>query len=119
MNVGIQRIAKLFIEKRIKIFEGCEDLIREIEGYCYDKKGSAKPGHDCSHSPDALRYGFSKSLAGVYDLVRVGGIARKGKNTGFDPLDLHKKQIVSKAEREPNELMEYKSFTNITNEDQP
>lgn len=117
VDIGIQRISKLLDENRIQFFDECEDLIREIEGYCYDKNGSSKPAHDCSHSPDSLRYGFSKSLAGVYDLVRVGGIARKGKNTGYDPLDLHKKQALAKAEREPNEPMEYKSFTNLTNED--
>lgn len=115
--VGIQRISKLLDEKRIVIFDDCEDLVREIEGYCYDKNGSSKPAHDCSHSPDALRYGFSKSLAGVYDLVRVGGVARKAKNTGFDPLDLHKKQSAVKAEREPNEILPYKEFTTLTNED--
>jgi len=115
VDVGIQRITKLLKENRIKIFDCCENLIREMEGYCYDKNGSSKPAHDCSHSPDGLRYGFSKNLAGVYDLVRVGGVSRKGKrNTGFDPLDLYKKPTLSKAERETNEPMPYKSFTDLT-----
>jgi phage terminase large subunit len=117
VDIGIQRITKLLKENRIKVFDACEDLIREIEGYCYDKKGSSKPGHDCSHSPDALRYGFSRSLAGVYDLVRLGGAARKRVNTGYDPLDLHKKQTVAKADKDPNELMPYKTFTNLTSEE--
>jgi hypothetical protein len=47
----------------------------------------------------------------------VGGVARKGKKTGFDPLDLYTKQNVAKAERDPNELLEYKSFTNLTSEE--
>ncbi len=117
VDIGIQRITKILKEKRFKVFDTCEDFIREMEGYCYEKNGSSKPGHDCSHSPDSLRYGFSRNLAGVYDLVRVGGVARKGKNIGFDPLDLHKKQAVAKTEREPNELLPYKEFTTLTNED--
>jgi phage terminase large subunit len=117
VDIGIQRITKLLKENRIKVFDTCEDFIREIEGYCYEKNGSSKPGHDCSHSPDALRYGFSRSLAGVYDLVRVGGIARKRTNSGYDPLDLHKKQTAAKAERDITELMPYKSFTSLTNEE--
>lgn len=116
VDVGLQRITKLLKENRIRIFDTCEDLIREMEGYCYDKKGSAKPGHDNSHSPDALRYGFSKNLAGIYDLVRVAGKSRS-KSTSFDPLDLNKKQTLAKKEKETNELFEYKSFTNISNED--
>jgi PBSX family phage terminase large subunit len=124
IDVGIQRITKLLKENRIKIFDTCEDLIRELEGYCYEKAPAngrtPKPGHDCSHSPDALRYGFSKNLAGIYDLVRVGGVARQAgkRNTGFDPLDMHKKQMARKAERDANELLDYKSFTNITTEDE-
>jgi phage terminase large subunit len=117
VDIGIQRISKLLHEKRVKFFDTCEDLIREMEGYCYDKNGSTKPAHDCSHSPDSLRYGFSRNLAGVYDLVRVGGVARKGKRTGFDPLDLYKKQSARKAQKDPNELMPYKSFTNLTSEE--
>lgn len=121
VDIGIQRITKLLKENRIKFFDVCEDLIREMEGYCYEKQApngkAPKPGHDCSHSPDSLRYGFSKNLAGVYDLVRVGGVARKAKAAVFDPLDLNKKQSIRKKEREPNELMDYKSFTNLTSED--
>lgn len=117
IDVGIQRITKLLKEKRVKFFDTCEDLVREMEGYCYEKSGSAKPGHDCSHSPDSLRYGFSKNLAGVYDLVRVGGVARKKTNSGYDPLDLHKKQSAVKAEKEPNELMPYKDFTTLSIEE--
>lgn len=118
VDVGIQRITKLLKENRIKVFDTCEDLIREMEGYCYDKSGSSKPGHDCSHSPDSLRYGFSKSLAGVYDLIRLGGLGGKKKNSGgFDPLDLNKKQAVAKAQTAPNELLEYKSFTNVAEDE--
>lgn len=119
VDVGIQRVTKLLKENRIKIFDSCEDLIREIEGYCYEKKGSGKPGHDNSHSPDALRYGFSKNLAGIYDLVRVGGVRNsRSKSTGFDPLDMNKKPVLRRKEREPNELLEYKPFTNISSEDE-
>jgi hypothetical protein len=118
-DVGTQRITKLLKENRISIFDTCEDLIRELEGYCLDKKGSSKPAHENSHSPDALRYGFSKNLAGIYDLVRVGGVSRNSRQitSGFDPLDMHKKPALRKAEREPNELLPYNSFTKITNED--
>lgn len=116
VDVGIQRITKLLKESRIKIFDTCEDLIRELEGYCYDKKGSAKPGHDNSHSPDALRYGFSKNLAGIYDLVRIAGKSRT-KTHGFDPLDMHKKQAARPKERDMNELLPYSSFTNVSNDD--
>lgn len=121
VDIGIQRITKLLKENRIKVFDTCEDLVREIEGYCYEKTPAngktPKPGHDCSHSPDALRYGFSKNLAGVYDLVRVGGLGRKKTNTGYDPLDLHRKPVNTKVEKAPNEPMPYKDFTNICNED--
>jgi len=115
VDIGIQRITKLLKENRIKVFDTCEDFIREIEGYCYEKNGSSKPGHDCSHSPDSLRYGFSRNLAGVYDLVRVGGVSRKAKYIGYDPLDLHKKsQNLAKKQRDSNELLPYKSFTNVS-----
>ena len=116
VDVGIQRITKLLKENRIQFFEECEDLIREIEGYVLDKNG--KPAHDCSHSPDALRYGFSQNLAGIYDLVRVGGLARKGKgHTGPDPLDLHKKSLTKKVDRDINELMPYKELTFLDHEE--
>ena len=122
IDVGIQRITKLLKENRIQIFDVCEDLIREMEGYCYEKQPASgkapKPAHDCSHSPDALRYGFSKNLAGVYDLVRVGGVSRKrAGSTDYDPLDLHKRTIKRKVERESNELMPYTAFTNVTEDD--
>jgi PBSX family phage terminase large subunit len=119
VDVGIQRVTKLLKEARIKVFDSCEDLIRELEGYCYEKKGSGKPGHDNSHSPDALRYGFSKNLAGIYDLIRVGGANRNSrqKSHGFDPLDMNKKQAARPKERDTNELLEYKPFTNISSED--
>lgn len=118
VDVGIQRITKLLRENRIQFFEECEDAIREMEGYVYEKNGSSKPAHDCSHSPDSLRYGFSKELAGVYSLVKLGGVQSKRKtNTGYDPLDLHKKQMKQKAEKDTNELFEYKSFTNLTSEE--
>jgi PBSX family phage terminase large subunit len=120
VDVGIQRITKLWKENRLKIFDTCEDLIRELEGYCYEKtppSGKApKPGHDNSHSPDALRYGFSKNLAGIYDLVRIAGKSRT-KLHGFDPLDMYKKQDSRLKEKEPNELLPYKHFTNLTIED--
>lgn len=115
VDVGIQRITKLLKENRISFFDTCEDLIREMEGYCYDKAGSSKPAHDNSHSPDSLRYGFSKNLAGVYDLVRVGGVSRKrAADTRFDPLDLYNKPKRKKNERDPNEMFPYESFTNIS-----
>lgn len=118
VDVGIQRITKLLKENRVTFFDTCEDLIREMEGYCYEKSGSAKPGHDNSHSPDALRYGFSKNLAGVYDLVRVGGITRKRTGpTGFDPLELYKKPNKKKIVRQTNELLPYTPFTDVTSDD--
>lgn len=119
VDVGIQRITKLLKENRVTIFDTCEDLIRELEGYCYEKSGSSKPSHDNSHSPDALRYGFSKNLAGVYDLVRVGGISRKrASEVKFDPLELYSKPgNRKKAMRQTNELMEYTPFTDVSSDD--
>jgi len=117
VDIGIQRITKLLKENRLKVFETCEDFIREMEGYCYEKNGSSKPGHDCSHSPDSLRYGFSRSLAGVYDLVRVGGIARKKAYSGYDPLDLHRRRVNLKKERQIDEAMPYESFTSLDSEE--
>jgi len=117
VDIGIQRITKLLKEKRIAFFDTCEDLVREMEGYCYDKNGSTKPAHDNSHSPDALRYGFSKNLAGVYDLVRVGGVSRKrASEARFDPLEIYGKPNKNKrkAARQTNELLPYESFTNLT-----
>jgi PBSX family phage terminase large subunit len=116
VDVGIQRITKLLKEKSLVFFDTCEDLVREMEGYCYDKKGSSKPAHDNSHSPDSLRYGFSKNLAGIYDLVKLGGVSKKrGGSAGYDPLDLHKRPVRLKKERDMNELLPYESFTNLTN----
>jgi PBSX family phage terminase large subunit len=118
VDVGIQRITKLLKEKRITFFDTCEDLIREMEGYCYDKKGSSKPAHDNSHSPDSLRYGFSKNLAGVYDLVRLGGVSKRSvKYAEYDPLDLHKRPMKLRKERAANEILPYESFTNVNQED--
>jgi len=121
IDVGIQRITKLLKENRLVFFDTCEDLIREMEGYCYEKapaSGKApKPAHECSHSPDALRYGFSKNLAGVYDLVRLGGLARKKAAKTFDPLDLNKKPERRKVERDTNELLPYTAFTNVSEDE--
>lgn len=59
---GIQNVASLFATERLKVSEACPELIREIPGYAWDPKASAK-GEDkpikvADHGVDALRYGI-------------------------------------------------------------
>jgi hypothetical protein len=61
VEAGITRITRLVKSDRLKVFNTCQNLLREMESYVY-AEGKNKPAHDNSHSPDALRYAFSKDL---------------------------------------------------------
>lgn len=65
VEAGIARVNRLVKTGRLKVFNTCQNLLREMESYVY-AEGKNKPAHENSHSPDALRYAFSKDLLGIY-----------------------------------------------------
>jgi len=121
VEAGIARITRITKTERLKIFNTCENLLREMESYVY-AEGKNKPHHENSHSPDALRYAFSKDLLGIYpELKRAAKLEdfkkcfnEKGE---FVPppvtvdqifnLKDKKNRIKRKTEKEPHEAMTY------------
>lgn len=70
-EVGFQRINALLRENRLKIFSTCVNTIDEIKSYHYkppSPDGSSKEEvvDKFNHCMDALRYAFSRAIAGLY-----------------------------------------------------
>src|SRR6185437_7848383 len=122
VEAGISRVTRLVKTQRLKVFNTCDNLLREMESYVY-AEGKNKPAHENSHSPDALRYAFSKDLLGIYpELKRLqaaedfkkcfndkGEFVPPAKTMSqiFDLKDPKNKRK-PKSEKEPHEAMEYK-----------
>jgi PBSX family phage terminase large subunit len=72
VEVGIQRIRSLFGDGRLKIFrDKCPNLVEELLSYHYkapneDTQDNDSPVKKHDHAVDALRYGFSRPLQGLY-----------------------------------------------------
>jgi PBSX family phage terminase large subunit len=72
IEVGVERVRGLLIEKRLKFFrDRCQNTIDEIEQYHYasgtdDRAASEKPVAKDNHAMDALRYAFSRPIQGLY-----------------------------------------------------
>jgi len=71
IDAGIERIRMLLIEGRLKFFRTCTHTIEEIKEYHYaapsmEKNAAEKPVPKNNHAMDALRYAFSRPLAGLY-----------------------------------------------------
>jgi hypothetical protein len=75
VEAGITRVTRLVKSDRLKVFNTCQNLLREMESYVY-AEGKNKPAHDNSHSPDALRYAFSKDLLGIYPELKRPSLAK-------------------------------------------
>ena len=63
VNSGINRVAEKFKQKKIKIFDTCENLIKELERYHWAEKvegtsgeSEPKPYKSYDHACDCLRY---------------------------------------------------------------
>lgn len=61
VEAGIQKVRELFKQNKIKIHEGCKNLIWELETYRYEEKQPEKnikevPVKENDHAVDALRY---------------------------------------------------------------
>lgn len=85
-EIGFERIGKLLREGRLKFFKGrCPNTIDEIEEYHYaapnpDKAdGKDRPVKKNDHCMDALRYGFSKVIEGLYPEQIEGRKAMRAK----------------------------------------
>jgi PBSX family phage terminase large subunit len=68
VSEGITRMTSMVAEGQVGIHMSCTNLIREIEGYCWDSKASAK-GEDApmkvnDHAVDALRYAIMGYMGG-------------------------------------------------------
>lgn len=65
---GITLMTSMVNEGQVSIHESCVNLIREIEGYCWDPKISAKgkdePIKQNDHAIDALRYALMGHMGG-------------------------------------------------------
>lgn len=63
IEAGIAIVDQMFRVGRLKIFDTCVNLIRELRNYSWKDKGNLpKPGND--HSCDSLRYGISSYMQG-------------------------------------------------------
>lgn len=73
VDIGIERIQTLLREGRLKFMRGrCPMTVEELENYHYPAKnddkadGAEKPVKKNDHACDALKYAFSRQLAGLY-----------------------------------------------------
>jgi PBSX family phage terminase large subunit len=71
VEMGIERIKTLFIEKRLKVFANCRNVIEELQTYHYkldqdDKANDGKPVKSHDHAMDGLKYAFSRNMEGIY-----------------------------------------------------
>ena len=68
---GIAMTCSDMSKGNLVIHERCKNLIREIEGYCWDessaKKGEDEPLKKDDHAVDALRYAIATHKVAVYD----------------------------------------------------
>lgn len=84
---GIQVMTNLMKEGSLCVMESCPNLIREIEGYCWDsrasEKGDDEPIKRNDHAVDALRYCCKSFLKGRTSL-RLPDTTKKdfGKTLG-------------------------------------
>lgn len=81
---GITKMTSMVSEGQLTILNTCTNLIREIEGYCWDTKASAKgkdePIKQNDHAIDALRYAVMGYMGG-----EGGGIVDFPINRSSDP----------------------------------
>lgn len=121
VEAGIARVNRLSKTDRLKVFNTCQNLLREMESYVY-AEGKNKPAHENSHAPDALRYAFSKDLLGIYPELKRPNRSEefkkyfnekgefvppvKSMDQIFDLKDAKNKKK-SKVERDPGDAFEY------------
>ena len=71
VEYGINRVSDEMINGNLFICDCCPNLIREIEGYVWDKrysdKGEDRPIKKEDHAADALRYAIASHKAVTYD----------------------------------------------------
>lgn len=94
VDIGIERIATLLKEKRLKFFSNVENTLNEIEEYHYpapsDEKQDKpdKPVKKDDHAMDALKYAFSRQLTSLYpykNQVKTGIRDRLARRRFADP----------------------------------
>ena len=61
VDAGISVVDQMFRARRLKIFDRCENLIRELRAYTWDAKGRPV-GHSGDHCCDSLRYAISSYM---------------------------------------------------------
>jgi len=73
---GIRLTADLLKRGKLVICEGCEDCLREMEGYCWEEDGAREaPRKENDHAMDDLRY-FAVTVAAREEQWNgVGGVA--------------------------------------------
>lgn len=73
---GITLMTSMMAAGQFTVYEGCKNLIREIEGYCWDPKSSARgidePLKKNDHSVDATRYALMGFMKGRPTLDNMG-----------------------------------------------
>lgn len=61
IDAGISVVDQMFRTRRLKIFDRCVNLIRELRAYSWDAKGRPV-GHSGDHCCDSLRYAISSYM---------------------------------------------------------
>lgn len=73
---GITLMTAMVGDGQVDVYQGCKNLIREMEGYCWDSKASAKgwdePLKQNDHACDALRYALVGHMRGRTTLRQAG-----------------------------------------------
>ena len=73
---GIRLTADLLKRGSIVICEGCEDCLREMEGYCWEEDGTKEtPRKEDDHAMDELRYFAATVVAAEQKWESVGAVA--------------------------------------------
>lgn len=72
---GIRKVQTMFGYGQLSVNKKCKNLIRELQGYVWDKKacerGDEKPVKTADHGPDALRY-FVNTIISKYRIGKDG-----------------------------------------------
>lgn len=86
---GIEQVSREMGCGNLYILDECKNLIREIEGYIWDKKkseqGMEAPVKKADHAADCLRYAIATHKVNVYDPYKQKKDRDEWLNNRFDP----------------------------------
>lgn len=84
---GITLMTDLISRGDVSIHQGCVNLIKEVQGYCWDekasKRGEDKPIKQKDHAVDALRYALKGYMGNRSSLQNFSAVNKNNPNFGI------------------------------------